>query len=265
MHTQHSSTATAYVHYTSTTMELCVYESKEQHINSPDMAADNKAEATKYALDVQLISAVREFPLLYDPTARNYRDPEIVTDAWREIAKAIGANEWTECKERWRKLRDAYVKVKKSSTYQPIGNKKPITWVHYEDMSFLADHIKHRGNEKRGTKRSLDVEDEMQDASAAEALEEPQVGSSRRKDGKKGRKVPPSVDPMQVTIMEALAQGANTSKMPTDVILDDEEGLFGRMVAATLRRFPPRAKARCKFRIQEIIFQQENENLGGSV
>ncbi|XP_022102134.1 uncharacterized protein LOC110985430 [Acanthaster planci] len=214
------------------------------------MAADHKPDATGHELDVQTISAVREFPCLYDPSSKDYRDNRSVIEAWTKIAEICGANDWTECKERWRKLRDAYVKVKKKTSIRKPGTYK-TPWVHYDSMSFLANYIKHRNV----TKRPLDTDEDVDGMSAEETLEAMVANPPK---GKRGRKI----DPM-VTIVETIGQASNT-KMAADASMDDEDGLFGRMVAATLRRFPPRAKARCKFRIQEIIFQQENENLGSS-
>ena len=98
--------------------------------------------------DSKFIESVRQFPNLYNKKLKEYRDVEKALNSWKEIGTTCG-KDWKECKQKWRKLRDAYVKVKKNE-YRKMNIKggdsaeKHTNWPHYETMSFLEEHIRHK-------------------------------------------------------------------------------------------------------------------------
>ena len=68
------------------------------------------------------------------------------------------------------------------------------------------------------------------------------------------------MDIVEMAILESLAH--SRPRMDTN---EDEDELFGKMIAATLKKFGAREKALCKFKIQQVLFEQEELNFSGAV
>lgn len=94
-----------------------------------------------------LIEKVKLHPHLYDINSIDYKDSKKCVNTWLVIANELGQpGEWKICKERWRTLRDVYVRNKRSMTGQVGGEgctKKP-KWKFFDQMDFLAPHVNHR-------------------------------------------------------------------------------------------------------------------------
>ena len=59
---------------------------------------------------------------------------------------------------------------------------------------------------------------------------------------------------MELAILESLR---HVWDQPSHTTEEDEDGLFGRQLAATLRRFPSHQKAVAKLRIQQLLMDIE--------
>ena len=59
---------------------------------------------------------------------------------------------------------------------------------------------------------------------------------------------------MKLAILESLK---HVWDQPSHIAEEDEDGLFGRQLAATLRRFPSHQKAAAKLKIQQILLDTE--------
>lgn len=98
--------------------------------------------------DDVLIAEVEKYSHLYDITSKNYRDAKMAELSWISIAETCGRSP-KECKDRWRYLRDQYVKRRK--TFDENGGAemgaKRQKWRYFDALGFLSDFIKHRVNE----------------------------------------------------------------------------------------------------------------------
>lgn len=97
--------------------------------------------------DDVLIREVQKYSHLYDITSKNYRDSRMSEISWMSIAETCGRSS-KECKDRWRYLRDQYVKRRK--TFDENGlefSGKRHKWKHFDALNFLSVFIKHRVNE----------------------------------------------------------------------------------------------------------------------
>lgn len=95
-----------------------------------------------------LIEKVKLHPHLYDINSIDYKDSKKCVNTWLAIANELGQpGEWKICKERWRTLRDVYVRNKRCMSGQVVGGevctKKP-KWKFFDQMDFLAPHVNHR-------------------------------------------------------------------------------------------------------------------------
>ena len=94
----------------------------------------------------KLIEYVRSAVHLWDYHQEDYKDLPKCKHSW----ECIGVNlnvPVNEVKEKWRKLRDAYVRAKKVKSKSRDGGDYKVKWKHAEAMSFLDICIKHRDSE----------------------------------------------------------------------------------------------------------------------
>ncbi|XP_046397263.1 uncharacterized protein LOC124164124 isoform X2 [Ischnura elegans] len=67
-----------------------------------------------YSMDIRLIYLVKKHPYLYKASDAGFRDANLKNRVWEEIAKSMSKTV-TECKTRWRTIRDSYRKNKKKA------------------------------------------------------------------------------------------------------------------------------------------------------
>jgi len=92
------------------------------------------------------ISEVRKYDHLYNSTLKNYKDSQMASNSWREIAHNTGL-EVGKCVKRWKNLRDKYVRLRKklaTRSGDPGGQKLPPF---FHALSWLAPFVKHRETE----------------------------------------------------------------------------------------------------------------------
>ena len=94
-------------------------------------------------IEEPLAEEVRKYEHLYNPSLNDYKDTQMAINSWREISVNIVQSSTLRPKM-WRKLRDKYVRAKKSmrsSSGDGGGKKVPAI---YHLLSWLGPHIKHR-------------------------------------------------------------------------------------------------------------------------
>ncbi|XKL60793.1 hypothetical protein PGB90_007850 [Kerria lacca] len=91
-----------------------------------------------------LINEVRKYPFIYDQKHENYKDMKLKEETWNTIGATINVKP-PDAKNRWRNLRDRYVREKKMLlTEGEEVYRRHEVWPYLEDMSFLWDLIVHR-------------------------------------------------------------------------------------------------------------------------
>ncbi|CAB1435172.1 unnamed protein product [Pleuronectes platessa] len=94
-------------------------------------------------MEERLVEEVWRYEHLYSPSTSVYKDAEMTANSWREISAAVGLDV-PECIKRWRRIRNKFVRVKKTtkgSSGDAGGQKVPAFFTF---MSWLSPHIKHR-------------------------------------------------------------------------------------------------------------------------
>ena len=66
------------------------------------------------AFEELLCDEVRRYPHLYNPSLQYYKDAQMTTTSWGEIARTLGKEEKV-CRAKWKYLRDRFVKIKKNA------------------------------------------------------------------------------------------------------------------------------------------------------
>lgn len=117
--------------------------------------------------DIQLIEEVKKYPLLYDNKFRGYNATK--DEAWVNIATKLNVKP-VEAKNRWRSLRDRFVREKKLISTGCDSDQKsksgPIVgpWPLLDHMSFIWDYIVHR---RRFTTNSIKKEPTIYSSNAS--------------------------------------------------------------------------------------------------
>uniref|UniRef100_A0A3B5KQU0 MADF domain-containing protein n=1 Tax=Takifugu rubripes TaxID=31033 RepID=A0A3B5KQU0_TAKRU len=86
----------------------------------------------------KLISAVFNYPELYNVTIPDYRCTDSRASAWRNISIALGLPS-DECKRKWKNMRDRYLKeVRMEIKSKKQGEIVPSKWKYRQLMDFIA-------------------------------------------------------------------------------------------------------------------------------
>ncbi|XP_075153581.1 uncharacterized protein LOC142227117 [Haematobia irritans] len=90
----------------------------------------------------ELIHQVHLRPILYDRTLKSFRKPSLRQFQWQEVSDIMGATT-SECRRRWRSLRDSFAKHYKQiqRTEDEHIRNKHRKWIFYDQMSFMIPYV----------------------------------------------------------------------------------------------------------------------------
>ncbi|XP_026197889.1 uncharacterized protein LOC113149799 isoform X2 [Anabas testudineus] len=97
-------------------------------------------------MEYKLIMAVSGFPSLYDTNSPTYRDLNMRSDSWRQVAELVGVPE-SECRRKWKTLRDQHRRERqreKERRESGIGLLNYRPWRYSSILSFLNPFIDAR-------------------------------------------------------------------------------------------------------------------------
>ncbi|XP_074655134.1 uncharacterized protein LOC141908819 [Tubulanus polymorphus] len=220
--------------------------------------------------DLQLILEVQKHENLYNSELPQHSDKELITSTWQTIANNLNTDV-TSCRTSWKRLRDCFVRVRKS------GNKgrKP-KWKYYENLMFLANHVKHRTNQYPSNSSNCDESDEYRD------------DDESRSDEYISETPTQVVTPVSLTISSADMPAWTCSSYNQDDIgeplhkqvkleprYDQNDGVmdtfsstpradgtdhlddFGKSIASTLRQLSRRTQSWARRKIAEVLYEAE--------
>jgi len=98
----------------------------------------------RVAFNMRLILEVEKRVPLWNAKHPDYKDNKLVTVHWQEIASILSLSV-KEVNERWRNLRDTYVRIlKKIKT----GKKTQVSWPYFNKLMFLQSAVSHRRKDR---------------------------------------------------------------------------------------------------------------------
>lgn len=101
------------------------------------MSAGGKRQFVKVNEEM-FVNEIKKRPILYNTTLKDYKKITTRHEAWAEVALAMNLSE-SECKKRWRSLRDAFMKVVRNK-----NEDERKTWLHYRLLEFLLPYLGNR-------------------------------------------------------------------------------------------------------------------------
>ncbi|KAI1731708.1 alcohol dehydrogenase transcription factor myb/SANT-like domain-containing protein [Ditylenchus destructor] len=91
--------------------------------------------------NLQLIEAYMACPQLYDLDHPEYKVPHPTMKAWQSVGEKCGASQ-TDCRIRWKALRDRYIKERKRvHQADPLSEYNRKSWPLYDKMDFLDPYV----------------------------------------------------------------------------------------------------------------------------
>ncbi|XP_049313726.1 uncharacterized protein LOC105224281 [Bactrocera dorsalis] len=108
-------------------------------------------------MELKLIKVVKRHPCLFDRSSTDFRNQYLKEEAWVAAAISTGASV-EQCKQRWKSLRDRFVREVVSQQSKPeSAAKEKNKWCYFELLSFLTKHVNPR---KMKSKRQSSIDDQ---------------------------------------------------------------------------------------------------------
>ncbi|XP_039647843.1 zinc finger protein 37-like isoform X2 [Perca fluviatilis] len=123
----------------------------------------------------ELCEEVRRYPQLYDSS--KYRGHRTTSNAWQQIAQTLGRSELT-CRQKWKCLRDRYVKAKKKLKGASGKAGRSATAYIISMLDWLSGFINRRATEATRTVSCSRPEEPMQCAPPIKARSSPSNAES---------------------------------------------------------------------------------------
>ncbi|XP_062300139.1 zinc finger protein 345-like isoform X2 [Scomber scombrus] len=95
------------------------------------------------SFEERLCEQIRRYPHIYNSSLREYKDNQLLLKSWRKVAQALGRDE-NLCRQKWKSLRDRYVRAKRKMKGRRCGPYSPII---ISKLDWLSEFIRHRPRE----------------------------------------------------------------------------------------------------------------------
>nr|XP_014288091.2 uncharacterized protein LOC106688235 [Halyomorpha halys] len=184
--------------------------------------------------DEALVTAVGQFPALYDLRHEDYKNRKVRTDLWDNIALSLGRDVET-CKKRWRDIKDNYYKIKRK---QKMGNCK---WPLVGKLAFLDSVAPDKKMGHRFERGAFQFS-----FSNSSPLTE---GGNKRQDIAENQIVHPSPSTSK----------SDTRHQDPPKQQDDDVDLFMQSIALQVKKLPPQLVARAKLNILTTVHDLQFE------
>ncbi|XP_041978256.1 transcription factor Adf-1-like [Aricia agestis] len=183
--------------------------------------------------EIDLIKEVEKRPILYDKAVSGFNKTKLRDDAWKEVQEALNVSE-SECKKRWRSLRDSFIKLQRTH-----GGR--TRWPYHHHMRFLLPHVEPKVDviSKRETSDSEPEEEvrrpgnSLPDLSFSDKYDEDEDSSASKK-----------------------PRLSSTEDEPCQCRTDPDE-LFLLSCAPTLKRLNSKQNAVARLKIQQVLYEAE--------
>ncbi|XP_037938973.1 GATA zinc finger domain-containing protein 10 [Teleopsis dalmanni] len=121
---------------------------QQQIVSMSDIAElpqEIQEEIVSMPKEMILITLVSQEQALYNPKHTNYRNTQRKDQKWLEIAESVGWPE-SQCKAKWKAMRDQYCRELKRSKFNVKAN---VKWKYFKDLEFLRPYALSRNYRPR--------------------------------------------------------------------------------------------------------------------
>ncbi|XP_064784587.1 transcription factor Adf-1-like [Oncorhynchus masou masou] len=192
----------------------------------------------------RIISAVSDYPELYNSTLTSYRDPIKKSDAWKAVGKQLGLKE-EDARKKWRNLRDVFTRKVKADRIRGATGKALKKWRYSELMAFLIPYIQ-RGRGTGGSNSTEEFDDGKDDTTSTSDVLIDLDGSVV------DTKMSPPLDNLHEMTWKDSWQTAGQG--------DNEDEMFFMSLLPHLKRLPYRKKCAIKLKFHQLLHDAEFED-----
>ncbi|XP_045448575.1 uncharacterized protein LOC123657016 [Melitaea cinxia] len=187
--------------------------------------------------EIDLIKEVEKRPILYDKSVSGFNKTKLRDDAWKEVQEALNVSE-TECKKRWRSLRDSFIKLQRTH-----GGR--TRWPYLHAMRFLLPHVE--------PKNDVPVKRETSDSEPEEEIRHRPGHSLPDLSFTESRDMEDDDDSQPAKKMRL----NSTEEDPCQCNRTDPDELFLLSCAPTLKRLNSKQNAVARLKIQQVLYEAE--------
>lgn len=192
--------------------------------------------------ETDLIKEVEKHPILYDKSVSGFNKTKLRDDAWKEVQEALNVSE-SECKKRWRSLRDSFIKLQRTH-----GGR--TRWPYHQAMRFLLPHIEPKDNQvSKKEADDSDMEEEMRQR-AIQCL--PDLSNFNGQN----IKYDDDEDDSQPSPKKA-RQSSSDEETPCHCTRTDPDELFLLSCAPSLKRLNAKQNSLTRLKIQQVLLEAE--------
>ncbi|CAB3223643.1 unnamed protein product [Arctia plantaginis] len=196
--------------------------------------------------EIDLIREVEKHPILYDKSVSGFNKTKLRDDAWKEVHIALHVSE-SECKKRWRSLRDSFIKLQRTH-----GGR--TRWPYHQAMRFLLPHIEPKDNASKKEAEESDGEEEMRQR-APQSL--PDLSTYNSSDTKYEEDDEDDDSQSQPSPKKARQNSTTDDETPCHCTRTDPDELFLLSCAPTLKRLNSKQNALARLKIQQVLLEAE--------
>ncbi|XP_068632127.1 uncharacterized protein [Battus philenor] len=194
--------------------------------------------------EIDLIKEVEKRPILYDKSVSGFNKTKLRDDAWKEVQDALHVSE-SECKKRWRSLRDSFIKLQRTH-----GGR--TRWPYHHAMRFLLPHVEAKPEMPsviKNTTEDSDAEEEVRPraSSTLPDISYPSTDCVAKYDDDDDSLPSPKKPRLQSTDEESSCQCNRT----------DPDELFLLSCSSTLKRLNSKQNAVARLKIQQVLYEAE--------
>ncbi|XP_041716410.1 uncharacterized protein LOC121548859 [Coregonus clupeaformis] len=204
----------------------------------------------------RIISAVSDYPELYNITLNSYRDSQRKARAWRAVSLQVEMPV-DDCRNKWKNLRDTFVKFKRAEQQKRASGELDInkkTWMHSRSMSFLNPFIQAKGLQGDTTDDLEEEERERNGESATEGVDDKSAFIIHEIEGDQADdEDAPSPDTVSGSNGPSRKRRWQMDGM--DGLEDIEDEMFFFSLLPYLRKLPHRKKSAVKLKIHQLLHE----------
>ncbi|KAJ8727899.1 hypothetical protein PYW08_016284 [Mythimna loreyi] len=195
--------------------------------------------------EIDLIKEVEKRPILYDKSVSGFNKTKLRDDAWKEVQESLHVSE-SECKKRWRSLRDSFIKLQRTH-----GGR--TRWPYHQHMRFLLPHIepKENGTVKKEPEDSDNEEEARQ--RAMQCLPDLSYSQDIKYEEDDDDDSQPSPKKARQNSTDEEVASCNCNRT-------DPDELFLISCAPTLKRLNSKQNALARLKIQQVLLEAEFGN-----
>ncbi|KAG6447082.1 transcription factor Adf-1-like [Manduca sexta] len=192
--------------------------------------------------ELDLIKEVEKRPILYDKSVSGFNKTKLRDDAWKDVQESLHVSE-SECKKRWRSLRDSFIKLQRTH-----GGR--TRWPYHHAMRFLLPHIEPKP--EGGSKKDEDSDAEEEAARQRAISNLPDLSSFNHDKFDDDEDSQPSPKKLRLN--------STDEDNPCQCNRTDPDELFLLSCAPTLKRLNSKKNAVARLKIQKVLYEAEFGN-----